>query len=130
MLKKTITYTDFNEMERTQDFYFNLTKIELMKMEASVDGGLAEKLKRISAAQDGVAIMEVMEDLIRRSYGVKTADGGFVKRPEDLAAFVSTEAYSNLFMELVTDAEGAVNFVKGILPADLRNQIQLPKKDK
>lgn len=130
MLKKTITYTDFNEMERTQDFYFNLTKIELMKMEASVDGGLAEKLKRISAAQDGVAIMEVMEDLIRRSFGVKTADGGFVKRPEDLAAFVSTEAYSNLFMELVTDADAAVNFVKGILPADLRNQIQLPKKDK
>lgn len=130
MIKKTITYTDFNEMERTQDFFFNLTKVELMKMEASVDGGLAEKLKRISAAQDGVAIMEVMEDLIKKSYGVKTADGGFVKKPEYLEAFVSTEAYSNLFFELVTDADAAVNFVKGVLPADLRDKIQLPVKNK
>lgn len=130
MIKKTITYTDFNEMERTQDFYFNLTKVELMKMEASVDGGLAEKLKRISAAQDGAAIMEVMEDLIKKSYGVKTADGGFVKKPEALEAFVSTEAYSNLFFELVTDADAALAFVKGILPADLRDKVQLPVKNK
>lgn len=129
MLKKTITYTDYNGMERTEDFYFNLTKVELVKMEASVTGGLGEKLKRISAAKDGAAIMEVFEDLIKRSYGIKTADGGFVKRQEYFDAFVSTEAYSNLFMELVTNDTEAANFVNGIIPADMRKQMSIAAKN-
>lgn len=119
MLKKTIKYIDFNGMERSEDFHFNLTKVELMRMEANVQGGLSAKLERVSKAQDAAAIMEVMEDLIRKSYGKKTSDGGFVKRPEYVDEFVSTEAYSELFMELVTDAEAAANFVKGIVPANM-----------
>lgn len=128
MLKKTIKFTDFNGMERSEDHYFNLTKVELMRMEANVQGGLSEKLKRVSAAQDAAAIMEVMEDLIRKSYGKKTADGGFVKRQDYLDEFVSTEAYSELFMELITDDKAATAFVQGILPAGLREQAALAAK--
>lgn len=128
MLKKTIKFTDFNGMERSEDHYFNLTKVELMRMEANVQGGLSEKLKRVSAAQDAAAIMEVMEDLIRKSYGKKTADGGFVKRQDYLDEFVSTEAYSELFMELITDDKAAAAFVQGILPAGLREQAALAAK--
>ena len=119
MIKKTITYNDYNGVERTEDFYFNLNKAELMKMEMAIKGGMAEMIQRIVAAQDAPAIIEVFEDLIKRSYGVKTPDGrGFVKRVADLEEFMATEAYSNLFMELATDADKAAEFVNGIVPAD------------
>ena len=124
MIKKTITYTDFNGGERTEDFYFHLTKAEITKMEMSVNGGMAERIQRIVSAQDQPAIIEVFEDLIKKSYGVKTPDGrGFVKRKEDLEAFMATEAYSQLFMELATDSDAASKFVNGIIPADLSKQI-------
>lgn len=124
MIKKTITYPDFNGGERTEDFYFHLTKAEITKMEMSVNGGMAERIQRIVSAQDQPAIIEVFEDLIKKSYGVKTPDGrGFVKRKEDLEAFMATEAYSQLFMELATDADAAAKFVNGIVPADLSKQI-------
>lgn len=124
MIKKTITYTDFNGGERTEDFYFHLTKAEITKMEMSVNGGMAERIQRIVSAQDQPAIIEVFEDLIKKSYGVKTPDGrGFVKRKEDLEAFMATEAYSQLFMELATDSDAASKFVNGIIPSDLSKQI-------
>ena len=124
MIKKTITYTDFNGGERTEDFYFHLTKAEITKMEMSVNGGMAERIQRIVSAQDQPAIIEVFEDLSKKSYGVKTPDGrGFVKRKEDLEACMATEAYSQLFMELATDSDAASKFVNGIIPADLSKQI-------
>lgn len=124
MIKKTITFPDYNGNERTEDFYFNLTKAEITKMELSTKGGLAEMIQRIVAAQDTPAIIEVFEDLIKRSYGVKTPDGrGFVKKKEDLDAFMATEAYSQLFMELATDADAAAKFVNGVVPADMAKQI-------
>lgn len=120
MLKKTLTYTDYNGNERTEDFYFNLTKAEIMKMEMSRSGGLAESIQRIVAAQDQPAIIAIFEELIQAAYGVKTPDGkGFIKRKEDLEAFVATEAYSDLFMELATDADKASEFINGIVPVDL-----------
>jgi hypothetical protein len=123
MIKKTMTYTDFNGVERTEDFYFNLTKAEVLKMEMGVKGGFAEQIKRIVATQDQPAIIEVFEDLIQKSYGVKTPDGrGFVKRPEDLEAFISTQAYSDLYMELATDDKKAAEFVNGIVPPDLNQE--------
>lgn len=120
MIKKTITYNDYNGTERTEDFYFHFNKAEIMKMEMGVKGGLAESIQRIVQAQDQPAIIKVFEDLIQGSYGVKSLDGrGFLKRKEDLEAFISTEAYSILFMELATDADAAAKFINGIVPADM-----------
>ena len=124
MIKKTITYTDCNGNERTEDFYFNLNKAEIMRMEMSVSGGFAERIQRIIAAQDQPAIIAVFEDLIQKSYGVKTPDGkGFLKRKEDLELFIATEAYSELFMELATDADAAAAFINGIVPASMAKQL-------
>lgn len=124
MIKKTIKYTDFNGNERTEDFYFNLNKAEIMKMEMSITGGLAEMIQRIVQAQDTPAIIKIFEDLIQQSYGVKTPDGrGFVKRKEDLDSFIATEAYSELFMELATNADAASEFVNGIVPANMAKQL-------
>ena len=117
MLKKTITYTDFNGMERSEDFYFNLTKAEVMEMEMSTVGGLSEMIQRIIAAQDTPSIIKVFKDLVLKSYGEKSADGKrFIKTPEIAEAFSQTEAYSVLFMELATNADSAAAFVNGIIP--------------
>lgn len=118
MLKKTITYTDYNQAERTEDFYFNLTKAEVMEMEMSTSGGLAEMIKKIVAAKDAPAIIKVFKDLILKAYGEKSPDGKrFIKSEEISTAFAQTEAYSQLFMELATDPDRAAEFVNGIIPA-------------
>lgn len=118
MLKKTITYVDYNEVERTEDFYFNLTKAEIMEMELSTTGGLSEMITRIVNAKDAPAIIKIFKDLILKAYGEKSADGKrFVKSQEISEAFAQTEAYSILFMELSTNADAAAKFVNAIVPA-------------
>ena len=120
MLKKTITYPDYNGGSRTEDFYFNLTQAEVTEMELSVDGGLVEMINRIVAAQDGKQIIATFKDIILRAYGEKSPDGKrFVKSQELRDAFSQTEAYSILFMELATNADAAAAFINGIVPAAL-----------
>ena len=118
MLKKTITYVDYNGTERKEDFYFNLSKAEIMEMEMGTTGGMVEMINRIVAAQDAPAIIDVFKKMILRAYGEKSADGKrFIKSKEISEAFSQTEAYSQLFMELATDADPASKFVNGIVPA-------------
>ena len=118
MLKKTITYTDYKDVERTEDFYFNLTKSEVMEMEMTTTGGLSEKINKIIATQDLPSIITIFKDLILKSHGEKSPDGKqFIKSNEISNAFSQTEAFSNLFMELATDANAAATFVNGIIPA-------------
>lgn len=128
MLKKTFTYTDYNGVERTEDHYFNLSKAELMEMELSTTGGLAEMINKIVAAQDAPAIVKVFKDLVLKAYGQKSADGRrFIKSKELADEFSQTEAYSQLFMELATDADAAAKFVNGIVPAmDNKSSIPAP----
>ena len=75
MLKETRTYKDFDGKERTEDFYFNLSKAELMELEASVDGGWLNSMKRIISAQNNPAIMREFKNMILSSYGEKSPDG-------------------------------------------------------
>ena len=93
MLKKTITYTDYNSVERTEDFYFNLTKAELMEMEIGTTGGMADMIKRIVDAKDAPAIIKIFKELVLKAYGEKSADGKrFVKSEEISNGFAQTEA--------------------------------------
>ena len=124
MLTKNVTYTDYNGVERTETFYFNLTKAEIMEMEMGTTGGLAEMIKRIVAASDKPAIIKIFKDLVLKAYGVKSADGRrFIKNDEVRADFEQTEAYSIIFMELATNADAASAFINGIVPADMSKQI-------
>lgn len=128
MLKKTIKYTDFDGNEQTEDFYFNLTKAELMEMNLSASGGLEKKLQRIINERDVTKIAEIFKDLILRAYGKKSDDGKrFIKNEEIKAEFAQTEAYSELFMELLGDTNASVAFIKGIVPKDI--QSELDKQD-
>ena len=129
MLKKTVTYVDYNGLERTEDYHFNLTKAELMEMEMSTEGGLAEMIRRIVDAKDAKAIVKIFKDLVLRAYGEKSADGKrFIKTEELRTAFEQTEAYSIIFMELATDSDAASKFVNGILPVDVNADATTSKK--
>lgn len=131
MLKKTIKFVDYNGVQREEDFYFNLSKAEVVEMEMSTSGGLAEMIQNIVKAEDSAAIIKIFKDLILKSYGEKTLDGKrFVKVDPDgnplYRKFMETEAFSELFMELATDADAGAKFVNGIMPADVANKAQLP----
>lgn len=121
MYKKVINYVDFDGNERSDEFYFNLTEAEVTKwLLTTGDYTLDKVLLKISKERNGKAIIENFENLIRLSYGVKSLDGiRFEKSDELWNAFKSTNAYSVLFMELVTDAKKAVAFVNGIIPPDI-----------
>ena len=121
MLTKTITYTDFNDVERTETFYFNLSEAELTAWELSVSGTLTEHINRIKETIDVPQLMELYKELIDRSYGIKDADGRrFRKSPEILQDFKDTNAYSELFMELATDQKAGGEFISGIVSNKLK----------
>lgn len=129
MLKKTITYTDYNGLERTEDFYFNLKKAEILEMQMSTTGTLTEMIKKIIGAQDMPAIIKIFKELVLKSYGVKSADGRqFIKNDAVRAEFEQCEAYSIIFMELATNADAAAAFVNGIVPEDMRKELEANKK--
>lgn len=118
MLKKTITYTNYNEEEVTEDFYFNLSKAECLEWEMTAQGSLTDQLTAIVNSKDKKKIIETFKDVIFKAYGEKTQDGKhFVKSHELSVAFSHTEAYSNLFMELATKTDAAIEFVNGIIPS-------------
>lgn len=120
MLKKTIKYTDYNGVERNEDFYFNLNKAELMEMEMMTPGGMADMIKNIVKAQDTPNIMKIFKEIITKSYGEKSADGKrFIKSKELTDAFTQTEAYAQLFTELATNDVEAAKFIRGIVPGDI-----------
>lgn len=122
MLKKTITYKDYDDVQRTEDFYFNLNKAEIAEMELGIAGGLTAYIKKITEAKDTPAIVAVFKDLILKAYGEKSADGKrFVKSAQLRTEFAQTEAYSELFMELATNADAAAAFINGITPAEAKN---------
>lgn len=129
MYKKTITYEDYNGVERTEDFWFNLTKAELMKMEMSTQSGMSDLLQKMMRESDNKRLTELFEELILNAYGEKSLDGKrFVKSKELSEAFSQTEAYSELFFELATNADSAIAFIKGIIPSSL--SAELDKVDK
>ena len=124
MLKKIITYTDYNGVERTEPFYFNLSKAELMEMELGVTGGMTEMLDKIIAAKDAPSLMKTFKEMIMKSYGIKSDDGKRLIKSEELSiAFTQTEAYSVLFMELITDDKAAADFVNGIIPNEIQTEV-------
>lgn len=116
MIKKTITYTDYDGNERTEDLFFNLSKAELIEMELSASGGMEKMLKRIIAEQDTRKIMEIVKSIILKSYGKKSDDGRrFIKSEELSQEFLQTEAYSELLLELMSDEKAASAFMNGLV---------------
>lgn len=124
MIKETVTYRDFNGVERTEDFYFNLTEAELTELEYGVEGGMKAILEKIIAENDQKKIMEYFKKVVLMAYGEKSLDGRrFVKSEELRNGFAPTEAYSIIFKKLSRDANAASKFIKGVLPENLGSAI-------
>lgn len=128
MLRRPIKYTDFNGNEREEDFYFNLTKAEIMEMELGVDGGLSEVLRKMVNTQDVKNIVKYFKSIVLQAYGEKSNDGKrFIKIDNGIRlaeVFVETEAYSNLFIELLGDPDKMADFINSLVPADLAEKSQ------
>lgn len=123
MISRTFEYTDFNGVNRKETHWFNLTKAEVIDMETSEYGGFAARLQRLSDSIDVPEMTAIFKDFIKRSYGVKSEDGRrFVKSEEVFEDFASTPMYSDLYMSLITDANEAVKFIKGIMPVMSKEQ--------
>ena len=124
MYNKTVTYKDYKGNTRTEDFYFNLNKAELVELELSTKGGLTVMMDRIIAAQDNTTLFKIFKDLVSKSYGVLSDDGRkFVKNQEVLDDFMQTEAYSIIFSELATNAEAAAEFFNNVIPQNLAKEL-------
>ena len=116
MRKETITYTDYNNVTRTEDFFFNLNEAELTALQYGVDGGMKEMLERIVKSNDNKQIMACFRELIAKSYGEKSPDGRrFVKSKELSEAFMQTEAYNELMLRFMTDANYSAEFINDVL---------------
>lgn len=121
MLKKLIKYTDYNGVDRQENFYFNLTKTELIEMETEVTGGFRQLLENMMEKQDIPKIMSSFKTIILKAYGEKSPDGRrFFKSEELSTAFSQTEAYNVLYMELLSDSKKAAAFINGLIPEDMR----------
>ena len=130
MLKKSITFTDYNGNIRTEDHYFNLNDAEVVAMETSISGGLSAKLQTLIAEQNMPEIMKTIREIVDSSYGVKSADGKYFNKIDGttgrklIETFRETEAYSQLIMDLTFDSVEASNFVNGVMPANFEKKIQ------
>lgn len=123
MIKKTVTYKDYNGLERTESFYFHFNQAEILDMEMSTEGGFAERIQRIIDAKDQPSLMKIIKKFVLDAYGVKSADGKrFIKNDEVKTAFVENPAYSVIFMDLVTDDKLAAEFVNGVVPEDMKDR--------
>lgn len=123
MYKITETYEDYDGNKRTEDFYFNFSKAEIIDMQFGIEGGFAAKVNRIIAAQNVPELIKIFKDLITRSYGQKSDDGRrFIKSEELTKDFIETPAFSQIYMRLATDAKAAEEFVNHVIPKDLADQ--------
>ena len=124
MYKRTIKYTDFNDVERTQDYYFYLSKTDLTKLNSRVEGGIQNKFEKMINKLDVKELVATVEELILSSYGEKSDDGTrFIKSKELAVAFSQTNAYDELFMSLINDPDSLADFIKKILPQDIQVKI-------
>jgi len=130
MYKKTIKYTDYNGIDREEDFYFNLTEAEIAEMQLGVEGGYAALIDKIVKAKDTPALIKIFKDLLLKSYGVKSDDGRrFIKSAQLSEEFTQTQAYSELYMMLATDDKKASEFIKSIMPAKLMAKAEEMEKN-
>ena len=124
MVVKTIKYTDYDGNEREETFYFNLNEAEITEMQYEQVGGLREFLDKITKSNDNVEIMKMFKKILLKAYGEKSADGRRLVKSEEIStAFTQTEAYNQLFLELVDGGDEAMSeFINAIIPQSIKEK--------
>lgn len=126
MLKKTVTYEDYNGVEHTEDFYFNLTKVECMELEFGfgADETLSGSIQTLINAGDMATVIKTIKKIVLTSYGIKSPDGKrFIKNDTVRTEFEENPAFEQIYWELVTNSEKAADFITGIMPSAIRNSL-------
>ena len=125
MLKREISYEDFNGQQCSEVFYFNMSKPELIELEVGYDGGFGDTMQRIFETKDNKKLVEEFKRIVLMAYGVKSEDGKrFIKSDQLREEFSQTAAYNALFMELATNENAAADFINAVVPADISNPVQ------
>lgn len=125
MYKITETYTDYDDNQRTEDFYFNYSEAELTDLQFSVSGGLAGMIDKIIKTNDMPKLVELFRELIQKAYGEKSNDGRrFMKSSELTKEFTETVAYSQIYMRLATDSKAAQEFINKVVPKSMKDKMQ------
>lgn len=124
MYKKTLKYTNFNGDEVEKEFYFYLSEAELTEMRFSTAGGLEKYIDRIVKEKDQKKMIEIFKDILIKAHGIKSDDGEhFYKNAQVTEEFVSTQAFSDLYMLFVTNDEEAAAFINGIMPKKIAREM-------
>lgn len=130
MISKSVTYEDFDGLERTETFYFNLSQTELMEMNFSKQGGYAEYLKAIANAKDAPVLAQLFKEILLKSVGVKSEDGRhFYKSDKIREDFECSAVYDIIYTELISNEDNAVNFFVGVLPKSLQDKVREEMKN-
>lgn len=136
MLKYDVKYVDYNNEKVEKTFYFNINKLELMKLQVSVDGGLDTKLTKMITANDYAEILKFFTEIVKLAYGEKSDDGQtFVKSEKLSGAFVQSAAFEQMcndffFSDEKTGTDKVVNFINGIIPQDMRKKAEAATRKK
>ena len=131
MLKMTARYEDYNGEQQSEDCWFHLNKPELIRFQAKLKGDLQFELDRIVQKGDMDELVSLFEELVQMAYGERSADGRrFRKSPEILQDFLDSPAYEAVFMEIFTNTEKALEFIEGVLPKDLQEDVKLEERSR
>ena len=124
MLRKEVEYKDFDGNDRKDVLWFHLNEVEITEMDLETSGGLVKYMESIIDTKDVNRLITIFKDLLIRSYGERSMDGKhFYKDDKIRNEFVSSAAYPVLYMEMVSDADKAVEFINGIVPSNIREQM-------
>ena len=124
MLRKEVEYKDFDGNDRKDVLWFLLNEVEITEMDLETSGGLVKYMESIIDTNDVNQLITIFKDLLIRSYGERSMDGKhFYKDDKIRNEFVSSAAYPVLYMEMVSDADKAVEFINGIVPSNIREQM-------
>lgn len=127
MIKETLTYTDYSGTKREEDFFFNLTQVEWIRVSAKCGGDIRAFVAKCVRENDLSSMLEFIETLVQTAYGEKSPDGRrFIKNDEVLESFIRTEAYNDFVISLFTDANKATNFFNRLVPKELPADVKAP----
>lgn len=127
MIKKTISYHDFEGDERTDDFYFSLNEVQFARINRMFPGGLQEYTEKIAKDKNADEMFRVIDILVSEAYGERQGNNFVKVTPSGQKLsdfFTNTEAYDNLLMELVKDDRALINFLAGCLPSNAKSRVE------
>lgn len=128
MFSITKTYTDYNGIEKTETFWFNLNQRELSKLALGPSGGLESVISEIVSTNDMGRTMELLEEIVLSAYGKKMPDGRFAKVDDDGHRYADklkqTVVFDELFMELLLDTDKLIAFINGVVPDGLKESVE------